>query len=300
MFLLQNDIRTISVSHWGSELGLQVLTGLSQLYTSLVWESTVLLALCSEDILPPGCQFGRADMDRIIPHDVKDAHAKDLAASAGSGEGNGGREEEGGPHSNGSNGMSAAMEGLSTSEPIDSPMEVSATMESPVVSSIATAVSCNNSSSAGVDSTTAAAGDRDSAPGTSSGAEKDSVATSSNSITDSATALANASSATGKKSKTSPILQAQIRQLRPLLSVSSRLGRSLAELFGLLVKLCVGSPVRQRRSQQQNNQTLPTPAAKAVAAALTRLLANGLSWEPPYYAPPKLRWVFMLIFCLYG
>jgi E3 ubiquitin-protein ligase HUWE1 len=42
----QADIRTISVSHWGSELGLAVLAGLSKLYTSLVWESTVLLALC--------------------------------------------------------------------------------------------------------------------------------------------------------------------------------------------------------------------------------------------------------------
>ncbi|GIY82204.1 e3 ubiquitin-protein ligase HUWE1 [Caerostris extrusa] len=41
----QSDIRTISISHWGSELGLSVLKGLSSLYTSLVWESTVLLAL---------------------------------------------------------------------------------------------------------------------------------------------------------------------------------------------------------------------------------------------------------------
>ena len=50
----QPDIRTISINHWGSELGLQVLEGLSKLYTSLVWESTVLLAFCSEDILPAG------------------------------------------------------------------------------------------------------------------------------------------------------------------------------------------------------------------------------------------------------
>ena len=61
----QADIRTISVSHWGSELGLAVLAGLSRLYTSLVWESTVLLALCSEDTLPAECQFGRADMERL-------------------------------------------------------------------------------------------------------------------------------------------------------------------------------------------------------------------------------------------
>ena len=63
----QSDIRTISVSHWGSALGLQVIKGLSQLYTSLVWESTVLLALCSEDTLPHGCEFGKADMDKLLP-----------------------------------------------------------------------------------------------------------------------------------------------------------------------------------------------------------------------------------------
>ena len=66
----QADIRTISVSHWGSELGLSVLAGLSKLYTSLVWESTVLLALCSEDTLPPDCLFGRSDMERLVPGDL--------------------------------------------------------------------------------------------------------------------------------------------------------------------------------------------------------------------------------------
>ena len=59
--------RSVSINHWGSELGLAVLKGLSRLYTSLVWESTVLLALCSEDTLPPGCEFGKADMARLLP-----------------------------------------------------------------------------------------------------------------------------------------------------------------------------------------------------------------------------------------
>lgn len=66
----QSDIRTISISHWGSELGLSVLKGLSRLYTSLVWESTVLLALCSEDTLPAGCEFGKADMDKLLPPNI--------------------------------------------------------------------------------------------------------------------------------------------------------------------------------------------------------------------------------------
>ncbi|KAK6177350.1 hypothetical protein SNE40_015469 [Patella caerulea] len=218
----QNDIRTISVSHWGSELGLKVLAGLSQLYTSLVWESTVLLALCSEDILPQGCEFGRADMEKILPKDMKlDKDSKeDESLSRSLGE-------------TGSNGVSAAMESLTTSENPETPMEVSE-------------------------------------PSTS---DKD-----------------------PKKSKLSPLLQAQIKQLKPLLSVSSRLGRSLAELFGLLVKLCVGMPLRHRRSHQPPpTPTTPTPAAQAVAKALTKLLANGLSWSPPSYAPvPKLRLTFLV------
>ena len=65
----QAEIKTISVTHWGSELGLTVLEGLSRLYTSQVWESTVLLALCSEDTLPADCMFGRQDMERLVPTD---------------------------------------------------------------------------------------------------------------------------------------------------------------------------------------------------------------------------------------
>ena len=57
------------MSNWGSELGLTVLSGLSKLYTSLVWESTVLLALCSEDTLPPDCLFGKQDMEKLVPGD---------------------------------------------------------------------------------------------------------------------------------------------------------------------------------------------------------------------------------------
>ena len=47
------------------------------------------------------------------------------------------------------------------------------------------------------------------------------------------------------KPKSNPVLHYQIKQIKPLLSGSSRLGRALAELFALLVKLCVGSPLRQ-------------------------------------------------------
>ena len=79
--------------------------------------------------------------------------------------------------------------------------------------------------------------------------------------------------------------------LYPPSPASSRLGRALAELFGLLVKLCVGSPVRQRRSHHAASAApAPTPAARATASALTKLLTKGLSWQPPPYTPtPRFR-----------
>ncbi|XP_021341229.1 E3 ubiquitin-protein ligase HUWE1-like isoform X3 [Mizuhopecten yessoensis] len=223
----QTDIRTISVNHWGSDLGLKVLEGLSKLYTSLVWESTVLLALCNDDVLPASCEFGKADMEKLLPKDFKaEKDIKEESANL--------------THSTGelgSNGVSAAMESLSTSESTETPMDV---------------------------------GDVQS--------------------------LSTSSDKESKRPKMSPALQAQVKQLKPLLSVSSRLCRALAELFGLLVKLCVGSPVRQRRSHQiPPPPTTPSPAAQSVARALTRLLTNGLQWTPPEYSPvPKLRLTFLV------
>eukprot|EP00092_Neocalanus_flemingeri_P041280 GFUD01044951.1.p1 GENE.GFUD01044951.1~~GFUD01044951.1.p1 ORF type:complete len:4316 (+),score=1501.53 GFUD01044951.1:136-13083(+) len=210
----QADIRTISVSHWGSELGLSVLSGLSRLYTSLVWESTVLLALCSEDTLPQDCMFGRQDMEKLVPADQSPSS----------------------PASHGSSGeVTSAMENLTTDSNMEPEVVMEGTSDMEVVQ--------------GQD-----------------------------------------------EKKTNPLLQCQIKQIKPLLSGSSRLGRALAELFGLLVKLCVGSPLRQRRGQvNQPTPAMPSPPARAVATALTKLLTSGLSWEPPATSPlPKFRLTFFI------
>ena len=36
-----------------------------------VWESTVLLAVCSDDELPAGCLFGREDTHKLLPEDLR-------------------------------------------------------------------------------------------------------------------------------------------------------------------------------------------------------------------------------------
>ncbi|XP_048652652.1 E3 ubiquitin-protein ligase HUWE1 [Marmota marmota marmota] len=220
---LQSEIRSISVNQWGSQLGLSVLSKLSQLYCSLVWESTVLLSLCTPNSLPSGCEFGQADMQKLVPKDEKAGTTQGGKRSDGEQDGTAGS-------------MDASTQGLLEGIGLDG--DTLAPME-----------------------------------------------------TDEPTA-----SDSKGKSKITPAMAARIKQIKPLLSASSRLGRALAELFGLLVKLCVGSPVRQRRSHHAaSTTTAPTPAARSTASALTKLLTKGLSWQPPPYTPtPRFRLTFFI------
>uniref|UniRef100_A0A8V5GUB3 E3 ubiquitin-protein ligase HUWE1 n=1 Tax=Melopsittacus undulatus TaxID=13146 RepID=A0A8V5GUB3_MELUD len=215
----QSEIRAISVNQWGSQLGLSVLGKLSQLYCSLVWESTVLLSLCTPNSLPPGCEFGQADMQKLVPKEEK------AAPSPPQGGKRAGRMGRGW-------GAQGLLEGMGLESEALAPME-----------------------------------------------------TDEPSATD-----------PKAKAKITPAMAARIKQIKPLLSASSRLGRALAELFGLLVKLCVGSPVRQRRSHHAAAAApAPTPAARATASALTKLLTKGLSWQPPPYTPtPRFRLTFFI------
>lgn len=59
------------VKQWGSQQGIQLLKVLSQLYLNLVWESTVLLALCSGEYQPGSNEFGREDLERLIPPETQ-------------------------------------------------------------------------------------------------------------------------------------------------------------------------------------------------------------------------------------
>ncbi|XP_028307789.1 E3 ubiquitin-protein ligase HUWE1 isoform X6 [Gouania willdenowi] len=221
----QSEIRAISVNQWGSQLGLSVLNKLSQLYCSLVWESTVLLSLCTPYSLPPGCEFGQADMQKLVPKEEKPSGSAAATPASGS------RRTESDAVSVDSS-ATGLLEGMGLDGDTLAPME-----------------------------------------------------TDEPSATD-----------PKAKSKLTPAMATRIKQIKPLLSASSRLGRALAELFGLLVKLCVGSPVRQRRSHHATStSTTPTPAARATASALTKLLTKGLSWQPPPYTPtPRFRLTFFI------
>ncbi|GFO42891.1 E3 ubiquitin-protein ligase huwe1-like [Plakobranchus ocellatus] len=269
----QFEIRNISVNHWGSELGLSVLKGLSFLYNSLVWESTVLLALCNEDYLPSNCMFGKADLEKLLSKDTREKNEGAM------------EEEKGLDRGTNDNGGAVAMdthpnteERMDTSESSPADAATAAAnggaafgitqMQNPP------AAVTPSASSTSIDSELLHPAEGGSSGlGTSevSGDDKES------------------------KRKLSPAMQAQLRQLKPLLTLSSRLGRALSELFVLLVKLCVGSPVRMRRSQQLHPPVMPSPAARQVALALTKLLAGGLSFQPPIDASlAKLRMTFLV------
>ena len=100
------DMRNMWNSHWGSELGLQVLSRLSRLYTSLAWETIVLRAFYDEDELPAGCEFGKAHLEKLLLKDFRDktkTESSEPSQSKSQGE-------------LGTNGVSSAMETSTTSD----------------------------------------------------------------------------------------------------------------------------------------------------------------------------------------
>ena len=230
---MQTDVRNISINQWGSALGQLVLHGLSKLYTSLVWESIVLLALFTPGSLPEGCELGKAEKDKLLPKETP-------------------MDESGSKSTTGSKTNEGASSSRTSSE-------------------------------------------------NRTGAESDISLVTSAGLMDVGDALspmevddAKGEGQSGKgKSKISPQMLQQLKQAMPVLYAPSRLGKALSELFGLLVKLCVGSSVRQRSRQHlQPNLSVPSEAARNTARALTDLLANSLSWVPPPACPlPKFRLV---------
>lgn len=91
-----------------------------------------------------------------------------------------------------------------------------------------------------------------------------------------------------------------MRYIKSLLAASSRLGRALAELFGTLVKLSVGTPQsRQRRNNDYlstiANSKFPSADSKEIARVLSSILVNGFCHESLMTKPaPKLKLTFLI------
>lgn len=102
------------------------------------------------------------------------------------------------------------------------------------------------------------------------------------------------SSASDRKPRTRSrkVLVEQSKIVRPLFLGTSRLGKGIVELFQLLVKSSVGSPLRHRRNNHAmpSQPTIPSVAAQNVASVLAKLIADGLTWDIPSFLP-KHRYV---------
>lgn len=61
----QNDVRTVCINHWGAELGIETLKKLCHLYSALVWESSVLLVLCTQEKLSDECELLKKDLQKL-------------------------------------------------------------------------------------------------------------------------------------------------------------------------------------------------------------------------------------------
>ncbi|KAK4337308.1 hypothetical protein RND71_043594 [Anisodus tanguticus] len=234
----QNEIKTMCISHWGSELGQAVLKELGLLYTSLVWESTILLAFCSENnnnnINSNPTKFGQSQLERLAAlskensssnlidettKDIKKSSLDSVQAQAG--------------------------QNPIASSSVNNQMDIDESTQFNVEESI-------EKTKTQVEVTQA---------------------------------ILNNYRSKIKSNKLSP----ETRQIKTLLTSASRLGRALAELFNLLVKLSVNCPSRQRRNHSGISPNQVNTMIDSVANSLTRLVCNALNGVPSYSPTPKFR-----------
>lgn len=244
----QTEIRNLLIEQWGqnNKYGQKLLYKLVQLYTALVWESTLLLALCTDDIIPVGCDFGKEDLDKL---------GEPPAAPAASG---------------------------SSSVPMPSEVSLDTPMPSSTTQSSAAAASINDLTM-DIDRVLNSRLD-----GESSSTSKFDAAFN---------AAGNPSTSSNKQStniqRRIVATPSQLRYIKSLLGASSRLGRALAELFGLLVKLCVGNRMRMRHPQ--NVTAYMSSASRDIARVLSYILVDGLSHDQLPPSPiPKLKQTFLI------
>lgn len=89
-----------------------------------------------------------------------------------------------------------------------------------------------------------------------------------------------------RDSGSSSNLADSLKQLTPLLSITSRVGRSLAELMNLLIRLSTSPLYRMHRRGPGhtiilNNYQPPSEDAIAICSEVTNMLVESMKWEVP-------------------
>ena len=196
--ITQNEVRSILISFWGAEPGIRVLKNLNKLCLTLIWESSILLSLCSSETNLIDQEFHKNDLLKLFPL------INDLTNTIS-------------PLHNVSN----QLNDLTTNE-MTRQFDIDEIMSM------------------------------------------------------------DTSDFTKLKLKLSFNIQQRIKTIKPLLCVSSKLGRALGELYNLLVRQCSTSQMRHaRRFNQQPTVYTPTAAAKLVASTLTEVLRDGFLFRLP-------------------
>lgn len=267
----QSEIRNLLIDRWGqnNKYGQKLLYKLVQLYTALVWESTLLLALCTDDIIPVGCDFGKEDLDKLPKEKATTTEASGSAATSAA------------QPAKTVEGDGATSEAMATNNQQQSPnTDVSATAATPM--NIEDRVSPDLSEilpEEGIRTTTDPMANNP---------------TKSTASTSSTTAQTAAAGAAANSQRRIIATTSQLRYIKSLLGASSRLGRALAELFGLLVKLCVGNRIRMRHPQNVATNYMSS-ASRDIARVLSYILVDGLSHDQLPPSPiPKLKQTFLI------
>ncbi|XP_059469591.1 E3 ubiquitin-protein ligase HUWE1 isoform X4 [Neocloeon triangulifer] len=193
----QADIRGLNLSMWGCQEGSKVLDKLVVIYDHIVWESTALLVLRSNENFDITGHFGKEDLPKL-------ASADDVPVT----------------------------KGKSSSKSLISEID-------------------SNSS------------DKDSYP-----------------------EVFRKETRMQTLGKSSGLSDAQLSNLSKLVEPTIRLRQSMSDFFSFLVKLCVGTPLRQRRGQAGGNSPfVATAQSCAVATRLGAVIKNAVWYKKFLQAP---------------
>ncbi|XP_055907075.1 E3 ubiquitin-protein ligase HUWE1 [Eupeodes corollae] len=308
----QNDVRMLLLRKWGIDCarGKKLLQSLVQLYTSLVWESTILLGMCSEDNAnaAKGADFNNyEEINRIqteLRRDTVDINEESSEQTP---------PQVSTPSSSATTtSASESVSTFATTSTVASETITQQSSEARVDMDIDDDVICltpfpSSSNAMGVSDVTiqsTVAGNDEAISIDSTTSSSDSVVYVPNRVDagkeESETKCSSDQGIgekidgdTKRREKGAP---GQLRYIKALLAASSRLGRALAELFGNLVKLCVGTPGRQRRTNELlSTANFPCTEAGDIARVLSYILVNGFCYEK-IVSPsvPKLKLTFLI------
>ncbi|XP_055847251.1 E3 ubiquitin-protein ligase HUWE1 isoform X2 [Episyrphus balteatus] len=293
----QNDVRMLLLRKWGIDCarGKKLLQSLVQLYTSLVWESTILLGMCSEDNAnaAKGPEFNYDEsINRIqtelrrdtvdISEESSDQTPSTSAASAAA------------VNQQSVSDASSASEAIlqqasSSARGVDMEIDDDVICLTPFPSSSSSQTVPTNDEAISIDSTTSSSDSVVYVPNRSDPGKDDTE-------TKCSSDQASSEKPDGDTKRREKGAPGQLRYIKALLAASSRLGRALAELFGNLVKLCVGTPGRQRRTNELlSTANFPCTEAGDIARVLSYILVNGFCYEK-IVSPsvPKLKLTFLI------